>query len=378
MNPSQLAAIAEPVSADGLHHNEAQLKPSVAVVLPAYNEEAIIEQSLTVMHQYLHANLTAYRWEIVVVNDGSRDRTPEIADRFADTHDHVRVVHHPTNFGMGQALITGFRHNRAEYVITMDLDLSYGPEHIPALLARIRQTRARIVVASPYRKDGTLANIPWHRKMLSVWANRLLAHVAGSNISSLTGIMRVYDGRFVRSLDLKTAGANINPEIIYKALMLRARIDEIPGILDWGFEHFGGIQRKSSMRILRQIGSVSMSGFMFRPILFFVIPGLALLAFAAYVNAWMFIHTWEQYTLHTQYSWFLDRASQAVAVAYQHFPHTFIVGGLALMFSIQLLSLGLLALQNMRNFEDLFHLGTAIYRRLLLEDEDENVERPVR
>jgi hypothetical protein len=132
------------------------------------------------------------------------------------------------------------------------------------------------------------------------------------------------------------------------------------------------------MRILRQIGSVSMSGVMFRPILFFVIPGLALLTFAAYVNTWMFIHFWEEYTLHPQFSWFLDRASHAVAVAYQRHPHTFIVGGLALMFSIQLLSLGLLALQNMRNFEDLFHLGTAIYRRLLLEDEDDHVERPTR
>ena len=375
MNPTQ-PATAEPISTACVQGAEDQAKPSVAVVLPAYNEEAIIEQSLNVMHQYLHANLRSYRWEIVVVNDGSRDRTPDIADRFADTHDHVRVVHHPTNFGMGQALITGFRHNRATYVITMDLDLSYGPEHIPALLARIRTTRAKIVVASPYRKEGKLSNIPWYRKTLSVWANWLLAGVAGSNISSLTGIMRAYDGRFLRSLDLKTAGANINPEIIYKALMLHARIDEIPGSLDWGFEHFGGIQRKSSLRILRQIGSVSVSGFMFRPLLFFVIPGLALLVFAAYVNTWMFIHFWEQYALHAPYSWFLDRASHAVADAYQRFPHTFIVGGLALMFSIQLLSLGLLALQNMRNFEDLFHLGTAIYRRLLLADEDDNAEGP--
>lgn len=369
MHPSQAATA--PSAPDAAQPHDSAVKPSVAVVLPAYNEEVILAQSLTVLHQYLHANLTAYRWEIIVVDDGSRDRTPAIADHFAATHDHVRVVHHPTNFGMGQALITGFRHTRAAYVITMDVDLSYGPEHIPALLARIQQTRARIVVASPYRKDGTLANVPWHRKTLSVWANRLLSRLAGGNISSLTGIMRVYDGRFVRSLALKTAGANINPEIIYKALLLHTRIDEIPGVLDWGFAHLGGMRRKSSMRILRQIGAVSMSGFMFRPMLFFVIPGLALLAFAAYVNAWMFIHFWEQYVLHPQYSWVLDRASHAVAAAYQRFPHTFIVGGLALMFSLQLLSLGLLALQNMRNFADLFHLGTAIYRRLLLEDEDD-------
>ncbi|MGE3537075.1 MAG: glycosyltransferase family 2 protein [Candidatus Tectimicrobiota bacterium] len=373
-HPSQPAVAPECRAPEAIPCQTEERKPSVAVILPAYNEEAIVATSLQIMHAYLQTHLTAYRWEIILVNDGSRDRTPEIADAFAEMHEHVRVVHHPTNFGMGQALITGFRHNRAEYVVTLDLDLSYGPEHIPLLLERIRQTRAKIVVASPYRKEGTLANIPWHRHLLSVWANRLLARVAKESVSSLTGIMRVYDGRFLRSLDLKTVGGGINPEIIYKAQLLDARIDEIPGRLDWGFEHFGGLQRKSSMRILQQIGSVTLSGFMFRPLLFFVLPGLLLLGFAAYVNTWMFIHFWDQYRLLTQYTWFLDRASQAVAEAYRLFPHTFVVGGLALMFAIQLLSLGLLALQNLRNFGDLFHLGTTIYRRLLRDEEE--AERP--
>ncbi len=365
MSTSQPVARIKPRSTESRHQAaRTEEPPLLAVVLPAYNEAAIVEKSLALMHAYLGTLAGGLRWEIILVNDGSKDDTGAIAEAFARTHEHVRVLHHSTNFGMGQALITAFNSCKAEYLVTMDLDLSYGPAHIPALLERIQKTGAKIVVASPYGKQGRLANIPWHRKTMSVWANRLLASVAQKNISSLTGLMRIYDGRFLRSLDLRSTGMGVNPEIIYKATLLDAKIDEIPGVLDWSFDQLGGIQRKSSMRILRQIGSVSVSGFLFRPLIFFVVPGLGLLLFAGYVLTWMFIHFWDEYQKLGQYTWFLDRASHAVAQAYQLFPHTFIVGGLSLMLAIQLLSLGLLALQNKKYFEDLFHLGSSIYQNI--------------
>jgi hypothetical protein len=74
----------------------------------------------------------------------------------------------------------------------------------------------------------------------------------------------------------------------------------------------------------------------------------------------MVIHFSRHFRELTQYTWFLDRASFAVAAAYREFPHTFIVGGLATMMGIQLVSLGILALQSMKYFEELFHLGTGI------------------
>ncbi len=358
-------------SQPGLHavSNGPARRPTVAVVLPAYNEAAIIEKSLAVMCGFLKGLEPEYDWEVILVNDGSADDTGALAERFGQDHGRVRVLHHPTNFGMGQALITGFNSCRADYVITMDLDLSFSPEHIPALLERMRATRARIVVASPYARGGRMTQVPWHRQFLSTWANRFLARASESGISSLTGVMRCYDGRFLRSLDLKTPGMGINPEIIYKAMVLQARIEEVPAHLDWSFPSIGGGRRRSKMRILRQISAVMMSGFLFRPVWFFLLPGMALLGFAVYVDIWMFIHFWDQYENMAQYTWFLDRASHAVAAAFREFPHTFTVGLFATTLAVQLLGMGILALQNKKYFEESFHLGTSIYQEMKDEGE---------
>jgi hypothetical protein len=153
----------------------------------------------------------------------------------------------------------------------------------------------------------------------------------------------------------------VNPEVIYKAMLLNARIEEIPAHLDWYLQRAEGIKRRSSVKVLRQTTAVLLSGFLFRPVMFFIIPGCAMLLFAIYVNVWMLIHFFEEYQNLPQYTWFFSRASVAIGAAYSQFPHTFIVGGLALMLAIQLISLGILALQSKSYFEEMFHLSSSIY-----------------
>ena len=131
-----------------------------------------------------------------------------------------------------------------------------------------------------------------------------------------------------------------------------------------------GAARKSKMRVMRHIFSVLLSGFLFRPAHFFLLPGLALMVFALYVNAWMFIHWWGAFVKLTEYTWFLDRASVAVGVAFRAFPHTFVVGGISMLAALQLICFGVLSLQQKKYFEELFHLGTTINLRVQ-EDESE-------
>ena len=117
------------------------------------------------------------------------------------------------------------------------------------------------------------------------------------------------------------------------------------------------------MRMLRQIVGTLFSGFLFRPFMFFVLPGLLLLTFSFWVNVWMIVHFFEALSGAPEgpalgvYSW-------AVAQAYQAYPHTFIVGLLSLMLSIQLISLGILALQSKSYFEEIFYLGSKIVSRI--------------
>lgn len=343
-------------------------RPLVSVILPAYNEEAIVEANLGILCRYMATLEAEYRWELVLVNDGSKDDTGAIAERVAASQPNIVVLHHPTNFGMGQALISGFRYCRSDYIITLDIDLSFAPDHILALLNAIRETRAKIVVASPFAPGGQISNVPWLRKVMSVWANRILSRAANAGLSSVTGVGRIYDGRFMRTLNLKATGMDINSEVLFKAMVLRARIIEIPGHLKWRTLTTPGKTRHSKMRVGRQIMGVLTSGFLFRPAHLFLVPGLALLFLTTYTNTWMLTHWWEQFQAIPP-KWVLTRASEAARAAFALHPHTFVLGGLSLIASIQLLGMALLSLQQKKYFEDLFHLGTFGLRNYRSDDD---------
>lgn len=335
----------------------ADSRPLVSVVLPAFNESAILEDNLAVLCGYLATLADRYRWEILIVNDGSRDDTGAIAEAQRTKYDNLHVIHHPTNLGLGRAFRTAFAHCKGDYVVTLDIDLSYGPEHIGRMLDKLRQSHAQMVLASPYMPGGTISNVPWLRRTLSIWANRFLSVFAHGKLSTLTCMVRAYDGHFIRSLVLRAVGMEVMPETIYKSMILRGRIAQIPAELDWARQNAVGVRRRSSMRIIRHVLATLLSGFIFRPFMFLVLPGLLLLAFSAWTNAWMFVHFFEAYAELGAVSG--DKMSLAVAVAYERYPHTFVVGLLSLMLAIQLVGLGMLALQAKNYFEELFYLGHA-------------------
>ena len=337
-------------------------RPLVSIVLPAFDEAAILRDHVVVLLDYLKTLSSRYRFELVIVNDGSRDQTGAIAAELASEFDGIRVFDHRRNFGLGQALKTGFAQCRGQYVVVLDIDLSYGPEHVAILLERITRTGARLVLASPYMRGGRVVNVPWLRVVFSRVANWFLARASGQRISTMTCMVRAIDGRFLRSLHLRSTGMDVMPEMIHKAKLLRASIEEVPAELNWARQNSVGGKRRSSLRIVRQIFGTTVSGFILRPFTFLLVPGLLLLAFAAYVNTWMVIHFLEAYA-ELNASPDSGRAmSAAVALAYERFPHTFIVGLLSLMLSMQLIGMAMLSLQNKKYFDELFHLGSTLLR----------------
>lgn len=329
----------------------------LSVLVPAYNEAAILADNLKLIHEYLSNLGHDTTWEILVINDGSQDGTGEVAESFAQAYENVRVLHHPTNFGLGQALKFGFANSRGSYVITLDVDLSYDVRHIEELLDAIRKSCAKIVLASPYMEGGSIRNVPRLRKTLSILGNRFLRLFVRGHFSTLTSLVRIYDGPFVRSLNLRAQGMDVMPEILHKALVLNARIVEIPARLDWGPQLEYGAARTSSMRLARHVFSTVLSGFIFRPFLFLVGPGILVGIFAAYVNVWMLVHFFDVLTGVPDgspgHSW-----SEAFAIAFDRSPHTYIIGFLSAMLTVQLIGMGLLALQSKKYFEELFHLGS--------------------
>lgn len=345
-------------------------KPFVSIVVPAYNEEKIIENSLRAICEYMKSIEHEYNWELIIVNDGSKDSTGDLAEAFIKDMENGYVLHHYYNFRLGQALRYAFGRCDGDYVVVLDVDLSYAPHHIGRMLTKIRETRAKIVIASPFIKGGGIKGVPWLRKKFTIWANRLLSMMAARDrfsdrITNITGMVRAYDGAFLKKLDLKATDFNINPEIIYKAKVLRARIVEVPAELSWEYvktKNKSVRKRKSSIKFWRNIIQSLMSGFIFRPFLFFVFPGLALLIPSFYSLTWAAIHIINNFKRLASLNLELDHwIAGAVAEAYKLSPHSFILGGIIFMVAIQLISLGFLAFQNKRNFEELWHFNSTIY-----------------
>ena len=336
-------------------------RPLLSLVIPAFNEQALIGEHLDEIVRYMREMEREFRWEIVIVNDGSHDDTTDIIDAFAERFDNVFALHHPRNFGLGQALRFGFANTVGDYVITMDVDMSYDTAHIGLLARSIRDNQVKMVLASPYMKGGSVRNVPWHRKLFSVLGNRFLSFFVPGQFATLTSMMRAYDGKFIRSLNLRALGMDVMPEMVHKTMILRGSIIEEPARLDWEPQTRFGQARVSSMRIFRQVASTILAGFIFRPFLFFIIPGILLGMFSVYVTFWMFVHYFDAVATLKASGNFVS-FSQVLGVAYRENPHTYLFGLLTAMLSIQLIGLGILAVQSKYNFEELFHLGSHTLR----------------
>jgi glycosyltransferase involved in cell wall biosynthesis len=340
--------------------------PFVTVVIPARNEEALITASLERVVAHLKTIEHRYPWELIVVDDGSSDRTGEMIDQFAATDERIHALHHRVNFKLGQALRFAFNNARGNYIVTLDADLSYAPEHIERLLDAAVASAAKVVIASPYMKGGQTTAVPWLRRVFSRTSNTLLSLTAKGHLSTLSGMVRCYDRPFIQALSLKAGDSEICPEIIYKAQLMRARIIEIPAHLDWTMQRQVGKRRRSNLRLLRSVAGQAFSSFLFRPFMFFIVPGLVIGALAAYTLGWV---GWNIAHRYAELSGSFDpRFSQAVGDVFDRSPHAFIVGGIALLVSIQLISLGVLSAQSKRYFEETFYLGSLTYRQLRVPD----------
>lgn len=333
-------------------------KSVITVILPCYNEEAILPATLDIVTNYLESKEYKYLWEILIINDGSKDKTGIIADEYADRRPEIKAIHHPVNLNLGRALQTGFRHSKGEAIVVLDVDLSYSVELIEQLVDKLFETYSDIVIASPYMPGGKTTAIPFGRRTMSLWVNKFMRAASQDKYYTYTGMVRAYRSSYIKNLNLKTKDYEINPEIMYKSMILRASIVEIPAHLDWTEQNKYKGQRTSSMKVLRGFFSGIMSSFIFRPYVFFLVIGAFLMALSMFELIWLFYDTIHHLTMQPEN---IERSfSISLAAQFRENPQTFVVGGITFIAAIQVLSLGFLSLQSKRYFEELFHLGTSL------------------
>jgi glycosyltransferase involved in cell wall biosynthesis len=331
-------------------------KPFVSIVLPCFNEEAILKNNIQTIISYLCSKNNKYDWEVVIINDGSSDHTGKIAEDFERQNEHIRVIHHPTNLNLGNALKTGFKNSKGDIIVVMDIDLSYATDHIEKMVDKLIETNSDIVIASPYMPGGKVTDVPFTRKLMSRWVNAFMRLAAQDKYHTYTGMVRAYRKDFINTVNLKTKDYEINPEILYKAMILRARVIEIPAHLDWTEQNKYKGKRRSSIKMLRGFFSGIMSSFIFRPYIFFLAIGVILMLLSMYELVWLLFDTLSYISNSTT---IIPTFSESLALQFKKNPQSFIVGGITFIAAIQFLSVGFLSLQSKRYFEELFHLGTS-------------------
>ena len=227
------------------------------IVLPAYNEEAGLEKLLLRIKSAMDA--AAVRYHVLVVNDGSKDKTSERAHKQSNTLP-ITVINHERNKGLGEALKTGFGKARDlcqahDVIITMDADNTHPPDLIPAMLAKIDEGYD-LVIASRFVKGAKEFGLNLHRKALSRGASILMRTLFRiKNVRDYTCGYRAYRADRIQKAFLlygdtfiQEKGFNAIVEILLKLRSEHVEACEVPLIL-----HYDWKEGASKMPIMKTI-----------------------------------------------------------------------------------------------------------------------------
>jgi glycosyltransferase involved in cell wall biosynthesis len=191
---------------------------SISVVLPAHNEEAVVEETVRRCLETLAVVTTDY--EVILVDDGSIDLTGAIADAIAATDAHLKVVHNRPNRGYGGALKAGFDMASKDYTFFMDSDGQFDIMEITRLLPLVdRGYRAALGYRSP-RRDPFM-------RLANAWGWKLLiSALFGLRVRDIDCAFKLYDSSVLRAMEIVAEGATINAEMLIKLQRMGVRYAE--------------------------------------------------------------------------------------------------------------------------------------------------------
>ncbi len=167
----------------------------LSIVVPFYNEEELVEDFYTRLKKVLVQ--LKKRYEIIFINDGSKDKTPVILDRLYKEDEQLMVIHLRTNFGQTSALAAGFDAAEGEIIISMDGDLQHQPEEIPLFIEKINEGYD---IVSGWRKKR-VDNL-WLRRIPSLIANWLMAKLSGVKLHDFGTTFKAYRKEIIKNIEL--------------------------------------------------------------------------------------------------------------------------------------------------------------------------------
>lgn len=216
-------------SQEALESNE-----GISVVLPAFNEESTLEYLVATIIDFFDS--TPYRYEIIIVNDGSTDKTGEIANRLSAAHQNVSVIHHSENRGYGKSLKDGLYAGHYEYLFFTDADSQFKINSLEAFLPFIKSGEVDMVIGYRIdRKDSPL------RKLCARSFNSLVQILFSLDYKDINCAFKLFKKGAFEGLNVEADDALFNVELLVKASRKHLRIVQL------GVEHYPRVNGESTV-----------------------------------------------------------------------------------------------------------------------------------
>jgi len=199
-------------------NNKEGVPISLSVFFPCYNEEANVEN--TTLAALLACGRLVEDYEIIIVDDGSTDRTGIIADRLAHEHKHVRAVHNDPNVGYGGALQRGFREATKDWVFYTDGDGQFDFQELEKVLPMLHKHD----IVSGYRLDR---KDPLIRKINAYCWTTLVNAMFGMHVRDIDCAFKIFPRMLFERIEMWSMGALIDTEILAKATKLGYDVGQI-------------------------------------------------------------------------------------------------------------------------------------------------------
>lgn len=195
--------------------------PTLSIIVPVFNEEKTL---LPLLRKVQLVKLFGLKKEILIVNDGSTDKTVEVLKKLKIPNS--RIFHHPKNLGKGAAIRTAIPHTKGEFVIIQDADLEYDPEDYKTVLLPLMRYQADVVYGSRF-KGTHRAFLFWHsvgNKLLTLITNLLYNTI----LTDMETCYKAFKGEVIRGLVLRSNRFDFEPEVTAKVLKKGYRLFEVP------------------------------------------------------------------------------------------------------------------------------------------------------
>jgi dolichol-phosphate mannosyltransferase len=227
----------------------------IAIVMPTYNERQNVESIAGRVRAALPAA------DLLIVDDNSPDRTGDLADKLAETDEHVQVIHRAEKAGLGKAYIAGFGwalDHCYDVIVEMDADGSHQPEHLPSLIGALAD--ADLAIGSRWVHGGKVVNWPKSREALSRCANVYTRLMLGLGVRDATAGFRAYRASTLEKISLnqvESTGYCFQIDLTVRVAQTGLRVVEVP-ITFVEREH--GASKMSNIIILEALWRVARWG----------------------------------------------------------------------------------------------------------------------